>query len=358
MKESSVRRIAFPRYAEYNCGLKYVIEQGLDTKCVLQPQITKRTVELGARYSPDFACTPFKTVLGSFIEALEAGADTLLMVHGSCKLGYFGEVQEQILRDLGYEFEFVNLAEYDTGKKQDFLKVFKRLNPHYNMAHLVKAAAEAVRMVEHMDEITEAYYQNCGFETEPGAYRLAYQTFLDRMYATQNKEDIEQAYLQVKSSFRSIPLDKPMRPLRVGIVGEFYTAMDAPSNLETEEKLSRMGVEVHRWMNISNFMLHYPGDQNLRAQIKDLCTYEMGPTSTANIWRAKYYAEQGFDGLIHIKSANCTPEIDVMPVLQNISRQYQIPALFLTFDSQTSDVGLMTRLEAFYDMIEMKKRRL
>jgi len=273
-------------------------------------------------------------------------------------LGYYGELHEQILRDLGYEFDFVNLAEYDTGRKQDFLKVLKRLNPKYSMAHLAKAVTEAVRMVEHVDEITCAYYQNCGFETEPGAYRLAYQTFLNRMYAAQNKEDIEQAYLQAKRSFLEIPINKPLRPLRVGIIGEFYTAMDAFSNLETEEKLSRMGVEVHRWMNISNFMLHYPGDKNLRAQIREFCTYEMGPTSTANIWRAKYYAEQGYDGLIHIKSANCTPEIDVMPLLQSVSRQYQIPVLFLTFDAQSSDVGLMTRLEAFYDMIDMKKRRL
>ena len=47
-----------------------------------------------------------------------------------------------------------------------------------------------------------------------------------------------------------------------------------------------------------------------------------------------------------------------MPVLQNISGDYKIPVLYLTYDAQTSDVGLMTRLEAFYDMIEMRKRVL
>ena len=109
-------------------------------------------------------------------------------------------------------------------------------------------------------------------------------------------------------------------------------------------------------MSITNRLVHYPGENNLNPEIRDLCTYEMGPTSTANIWCAKKYAQQGFDGLIHIKSANCTPEIDIMPVLQNISSDYKIPLLCLTYDSQTSDVGLMTRLEAFYDMIDAKKR--
>ena len=44
-----------------------------------------------------------------------------------------------------------------------------------------------------------------------------------------------------------------------------------------------------------------------------------------------------------------------MPVLQRISRDYRVPVLFLSYDSQTSDTGLDTRLEAFYDMIAMRK---
>ena len=45
-----------------------------------------------------------------------------------------------------------------------------------------------------------------------------------------------------------------------------------------------------------------------------------------------------------------------MPVLSNLSRDWKMPVLYLTYDSQTSDVGLMTRLEAFYDMVEMRKK--
>ena len=46
-----------------------------------------------------------------------------------------------------------------------------------------------------------------------------------------------------------------------------------------------------------------------------------------------------------------------MPVLQRLRRDYHIPVLFLTFDTQTSDACLDTRLEAFYDMIAMRKVR-
>ena len=45
-----------------------------------------------------------------------------------------------------------------------------------------------------------------------------------------------------------------------------------------------------------------------------------------------------------------------MPILQNIGSDYKIPILYLTYDSQTSDTGLMTRIEAFYDMISMRRK--
>ena len=359
MAEVKKRSVSFPRYAEYSCAFKYIVEQALGCRYVMPPALTKRTMELGTKYSPDFVCTPFKTMLGSMIEALEAGADTLFMTHGLCRLGYYGELLEQILRDLGYQFDFINLSDYDMSKKKEYIRIVRRFNPKVNYARFLIQFMEGLRMAEYVDDITAEYYRNCGFDATGGQYRRAYQDFLTAMYTAQNRGDVEAGYRAVKRSLQSIPLDKPRRPLRVGIVGEFYTAMDAFSNLEVEQKLADMGVEIHRWMNVTNQFLRYgSGQKNLRVKIQDLSVYDMGPTSTANIWYARECAERGYDGLIHIKSAACTPEIDVMPVLQNISADYKIPVLYLTYDAQTSDVGLMTRLEAFYDMIDMRKKVL
>lgn len=347
------RKIAIPRYAEYNCAMKYVVEQGFEATCILPPPLTKRTEELGAKNSPDFVCTPFKTTLGSMIEALEAGADTILMVYGICRLNYYGELQEQILRDMGFEFTFINLSEYNTGAKRDFLRAAKAVNPRVNMAKLTKAFADAVIMTEHLDDITARYYQSCGFDAGHTCPKI-YRAFLAELYAARSLGDIERAYLTARLALANVPLTKPASPLRVGIIGEFYTVMDAFSNLEIEQKLADMGVEVHRRMNISNSMLR-PGGKNHQIQIKERSVYSMGANSTTDIWQAQTFAEMGFDGLIHIKSANCTPEVDIMPVLANLSQDYKIPVLYLTYDSQTSDVGLMTRLEAFYDMIQIRK---
>ena len=353
------KKISFPRYAEYNCAFKYIVEQALGCKYVMPPALTKRTMELGAKYSPEFVCTPFKTTLGNMIESLEAGADTLLMTHGLCRLGYYGELQEQILKDLGYKFDFINLSEYDMSKKKEYIRIVRRINPRVNPAKFLAEFMEGVRMVEYLDELTGEYYKNRGFDASGGDYDQAYREFLTAMYTARCRADVEEGYRAARRAMQAVPIEKPLRPLRVGLVGEFYTVMDAFSNLELERKLSGMGVEVHRWMNVTHQFLQYSGGQkNMHVKIEDLCRYEMGPTSTANIWYARECAERGFDGIIHIKSAACTPEIDVMPVLQNISADYKIPVLYLTYDAQTSDVGLMTRREAFYDMIDMRKKVL
>ena len=230
------------------------------------------------------------------------------------------------------------------------------MNPRANLGKLTLRARDTIKMVQYLDQVTSFYYENCGFDASGGEFQKTYQQFISAMYTVTSKREIETVYQRTMDRLRRIPLDKPAHPLRVGVVGELYTVMDPFSNLELEQKLADMGVEIHRWMTLTNRLIHYPGEKNLNPEIRDLCTYEMGPTSTANIWCARKYAQQGFDGLIHIKSASCTPEIDIMPVLQNISTDYKIPLLCLTYDAQTSDVGLMTRLEAFYDMIDAKKR--
>ena len=79
MSEMTGRKVAFARYAEYNAPIRYLLENGVGVSCILPPRLTQRTMEIGTKYSPDFVCTSFKILLGSMIEALEAGADTLVM---------------------------------------------------------------------------------------------------------------------------------------------------------------------------------------------------------------------------------------------------------------------------------------
>lgn len=353
----SRKKVAIFNYSYYNVAFQFFVEHVLDAEWVEPPKAAHHALELGSRESSDFVCAPFKHILGCYIEELEAGADVLMQLTGPCRLGYYGELQEAILRDMGYEFDMVNFALLTGKPATEYVKVVLRtVNPDLSISVGVKNLLATVQMILRLDTYNDYYMAHAGFEVEPGAFERAREEYFDAMRACTGIADIERAQREGMAAMRAIPTDEPQDPVRVGLVGEYFTAVDPGGNLDVEKKLEAMHVSVAREMNITHRNLLY-NEPNLRRSIAEYVDYDMGPTSTLTIAAAKKYAEEGYDGIIHLKSSGCTPEVDCMPVLQRISRDYHVPILYLSYDSQTSDAGLDTRLEAFYDMISMKKVR-
>ena len=46
-----------------------------------------------------------------------------------------------------------------------------------------------------------------------------------------------------------------------------------------------------------------------------------------------------------------------MSILPKIVEEYNIPIMYLSFDAEDNEVGIDTRLEAFYDMIKRRKEK-
>ena len=132
--------------------------------------------------------------------------------------------------------------------------------------------------------------------------------------------------------------------------------MEPFSNHYIEKELAKKGIVITRYMNISNSFFGKK-EKDIATKIKGYLKYDIGATGRDTIKEAIDLAKDGYDGLIHVKAFGCTPEIDAMPILQNISNDYKIPILYFSFDSQTSETGIKTRLEAFYDMIVMRKEK-
>jgi len=104
-------RVSLPHMGNLYVPCRAVLEQ-LGVDYVIPPVNSQRTLSLGSRYSPEGLCIPFKMTLGNMIEAAELGANTLLVPggYGICRLGYYTRVQEQILHNLGYDIEIIQLG--------------------------------------------------------------------------------------------------------------------------------------------------------------------------------------------------------------------------------------------------------
>lgn len=348
------RKISFPHFANYSVAIQYLVTHGLEMDYVEPPPMTKQTLELGSKYSPDYVCAPFKLHLGGYLEAIERGADTLIQVSGACRLGYYGELHEQILRDLGFEGEFINLARVNRKKPKTYLDTLHALNPQASLAKLTGAVLTTVRMVDFIDKAEDYLRKNIGFAHDPEALETLYAEILQSLALVDDAREMKYIARHQMKRLRAEPVHIPKNVLRVGVVGEYYSVMDSFSNHDIEQEMARKGVSVERWMNVTNSLFHF-GEKDMLPKIRGYAKYNMGATAMSTIERALKFAKRGYDGIIHIKSFGCTPEMDAMPVLQRISEDYKIPILYFSFDSQTADAGIQTRLEAFYDMITMRK---
>jgi len=82
----------------------YLRSLGLDV--VVPPFSSRRTLDLGTRFCPEMICVPCKLIFGNYVEALEAGAEALIMFGGpgTCRLGYSALQQERLLCQWGHSF--------------------------------------------------------------------------------------------------------------------------------------------------------------------------------------------------------------------------------------------------------------
>lgn len=338
------------------CLVKLVLN---NCKVKASPPITKRTLELGSKYSPDFVCVPFKYNLGNYIETLEEGANILVQMGGGCRYGYYGEVQEQILRDLGYKFEFINLFASDKFSIQYLYKKFKDLGCTLPLHKFVYYFLLGMKMIKIIDEIEAYIRENVGFEVYEKCFDRLHNEFLDRLKTVKSFNTLNNVYNEYLNKFKAIELKKPDNMLKVGIVGELYTIMEPFCNFFIEKELAKNHILVTRHITVTFLLFEkFRQRKTILKNAGKYLKYELGADGTDSVSDSRMLAEKGYDGIIHVKPFGCTPEVNAMPMLQNIGKDYKIPILYFSFDSQTSETGIKTRLEAFHDMIVMRKEKV
>ena len=169
---------------------------------------------------------------------------------------------------------------------------------------------------------------------------------------------LKKVYFKKMYNVKLVSQDIRDKYIKIGIVGELFSSMEPFSSMFIEKKLAEMNVKTKRYTTVT-YLLFKKGfsQKKLLEESKNYINYQFGADGTESIAHSLELINMGYDGIIHIKPFGCTPEINAMPILQKISNDYNIPIMYITFDSQMSEEGFKTRLEAFYDMIKMNKEK-
>ena len=109
LRKQDRARVAFPNIGDYTSVFEDMLT-ALDVD-VIMGELTEKTINFGVQHSPVMMCYPYKVTLGYLADAIDRGASRLVHFSscGRCRYRHYCKVQEQTLRELGYDFEIVPL---------------------------------------------------------------------------------------------------------------------------------------------------------------------------------------------------------------------------------------------------------
>lgn len=356
-------KITFPNMGYTHIGIKVLLDT-LGLEYVVPPGINKKTLEYGVLNSPEFMCLPFKTTLGDMIYGLENGADIIIFGGGcgQCRLGYYADLQFEILKQLGYKFELIML-DFNNISVGAIIDSFKPVLKHLNKLKIAQGFIFCTRILYLTELLNKlANHVRCR-EIKKGQADSILKRFNKEIHRIKGYSDVKAEIKKAMSELMAVPQDEYTRPLKIAIVGEIYIASDPNVNLNIEKKLGDMGVEVVNYLGVAEWIREHlislfpikHKNLAMEAATEFFNTDDIGGHGLHTVGNTILSAKAGFDGVIHLYPFTCMPEIVAKTTFDQIQNSYNIPILTLSIDEMTGEAGYMTRLEAFVDMLEMRK---
>ncbi|MFH1151056.1 MAG: CoA protein activase [Actinomycetota bacterium] len=352
-------KIAVPRMG----NLPLVVEdlaRRFDLDYVETPPFNLETVELGAALAPEFACLPLKAVLGSFVQVLDLGADTLVMGggHGPCRFGFYGEIQKRILDRMGREFRMI-IVDPPSVSLRVFFEGIREVIPRRRAgaAALLRELSAAMAKAVVFDEM-EKWALGCrGLATDPASVDAALEESRRLLAPAMSRREVRSAREEILEVFEGVAVEREKPHLKVGLVGEIFVVLEPYFNFEVDTWLGRQGAVVERSCCISDTI--YPGgrnpvfghsDRRVARAAAPFLTHEVGGDGLLSVGATVLFARRGFDAVVHLLPFTCMPEVIAKGVLSRVSSEMDIPVLSLSIDEQTGRAGVQTRLEALLDL--------
>lgn len=362
-------KVTFPHMGNLYITIRALLS-GLGLDVVIPPKPSKRTISIGTRYAPETACLPLKVNIGNYVEAFEMGVDTILMAGGvgPCRFGLYGEVQREILTDLGYDFNMI-IIEPPRGHAKELIRSLRGMTCGVTPIDVIGAMrfawdkTVAVDAIARLENVVRPREYERGLTT-----RVAEGIYHDIDNAASRSEVVEVLEKGIYE-LKSIPCNPERNVIKIGIVGEIYTVLEPFVNLNIEQLLGELGVQVDRMIYVSDWiksnilldsiqgLLPWNRRRKIEEWARPYLNHFVGGDGIDSIAHSVKYACDGYDGVIHLFPLTCMPEIVAKTILPTVSKDMGIPIMSLVIDEHSSETGFLTRIEAFTDLIRRRQQK-
>ncbi len=311
-------KIGIPRallYYHYYPAWKTFFET-LGAEVVLSAQTTKSILDTGVRLAVDEACLPVKLYLGHLADLRDKGVDFVFVPR---------MVSVEKKRYLCPKFlGLPEMARFGVGDLPGLLDTEINVHQKYretrsNIHALGRRFTRAPWRVSHA--LREAKKAQAAYETALRSGRTP-RDVLDGQ-AGQSKDP----------------------KIRVALLGHSYNLNDPFISMNLIERLREQGAQV-----ITSEMLRPQDICRGAACLQKDIFWTLGK----DLMGAAFHLldNGGIDGLVLVASFGCGPDSLLCELVERAYRRdRRVPVLFLTLDEHTGEAGIVTRVEAFCDML-------
>lgn len=304
--------------------------KALGTEVKVSSKTTKAILDMGVKHSVDDACLPVKL--------------------------YFGHVLE--LRD---KVDYLFLPRLVSVERKTYIcPKFLGLPDmiRYNIPNLPPIIDVTINMSKNEKELYNAFLEVGSLFTKNRlAVRRAFKTGLQELERFKKLTQIgflpHEAIEQMDAGLIAQNFNPHTKSdITIAIIGHGYNIYDSYISMNLIQKLRDMGVKVVTPDNLPEDVIAERSNE-----LPKKLFWSLGKQMIGSAFH--YMRLDDIDGIIHVASFGCGPDSFTQEIIERtLRRQKHVPLLNLTIDEHTGEAGIITRLEAFIDMITWRREAL
>lgn len=324
MMDNKKIKIGIPKalfFYDYYPFCKYFFE-GLGAQVVVSDKTNKELMQKGLKTSINEFCIPIKLLYAHVIDLREKQVDFIFLPYVitidkqtfMCpKLIASPDIVKNNIENISIISAEIDFNNFYSSLYESLKEVFTKINA--NPVKIYKVYNEALSK----QKLFEKYLEE-GMLFDEAMAKLKNKKFINHNKGETNIAVIGHPYI-INDEYVSAELLKKLNSLSVKV----YTS-DMLSKQVIDDELKNVERKLH-W-NFANKVLG----------------------------SAIYYSKKDYiDGIIYVTPFGCSPDA-LMKESMIKYLNHKKPLLTITIDEHTGEAGLVTRIEAFLDMINMKKK--
>jgi predicted nucleotide-binding protein (sugar kinase/HSP70/actin superfamily) len=301
--------------------------EGVGAKVVVSQDTNKKILDEGVKNCVEDACLPVKTYVGHVINLKEKNVDYIFIP----RVVSVERKKYLCSKFLGLP-DFIKSLIGDLPPIIDIEINYYKNNDKFTQNEFIKIG----RMFgKTKDQSLKAYFKA---------------THQQKKFESLLKEGLTNLEALKVWEGKNLVKEESNYDLKIAVIAHPYDIMDEYISMGIIEKLKNMGAQVYTMEML---------ERDLILEGVSMLSKEMFWNYERDILGAGLYflKQKNVDGVIMVSAFGCGPNSMTEELLERIyKREKEVPFMLITIDEHSGEAGIMTRLEAFTDLLRFNKK--